>query len=187
MPSPTPGANPITDLIAQYFGGPYSAADHGYIASTIAGVGTWKRSWAKLDDFTTYVRGMTPGTQTGSIFIVHESEGIDRRLTLPAVQGRKHTSHVIELYGYFWSTVLYAEDIEDAVYAVRSAIVTALRADPTVGTGGLDAGWFHVGVPDEHGGGGDITWIASAPVTTNREGTKMSLSIHFEAHEVPTG
>lgn len=187
MPNPTPGADPIVDLICQFFAGPYSAPDHAYVASTIAGVGTWRRGWDKLDDFSLYTRGMAPGTATGAQFVVKEQQGIDRRLTMPAVQGRKHGSHLIDLYGYFWSTAAYSEDVQDALYQVRNAIVVAMRNDPTCGTGGMEAGFFQAGIPDEHGQGGEIAWNTTAVVTTTREGHKAGLIMHFEAHEIPVG
>lgn len=187
MPTPTPGADPVIDLVCQFFAGPYSAADHAYIASTIAGVGTWRRGWDKLDDFANYTRGAAAGSLTGTQIIVAPELGEDRRLTMPAVVGRKHASHQLALYCYFWSTAQYVEDTQDMVYAVRSAIIAALRSDPTCGTGGIEAGYFHVGVPDEHGSGGSITWQQVPPVTDDRGATKASMIIRFEAHEIPVG
>lgn len=187
MPTPTPGADPITDLVCQFFGGAYVASEHAYTASTIAGVGTWRRGWDKLDDFSLYTRGAAPGTLTGAQVVVTPELGTDRRLTLPAVVGRKHVSHQLALYCYFWSTAQYAEDTQDAVYAVRAAILTALRSDPTCGTGGIEAGFFHAGVPDEHGGGGDITWQQLPAQTDARGATKASMIMRFEAHEIPVG
>lgn len=187
MPTPTPGADPIIDLVCQFFGGPYVASEHAYIASTIPGVGTWRRGWDKLDDFSQYVRGLGSGAQTGAMFVVAPELGIDRRLTLPAVAGRKHTTHQLTLDGYIWSTAQYVEDTQDTVYAIRAAIIAALRADPTCGTGGIEAGYFHVGIPDEHGGGGDITWRHTVPATNVRGATKAGLIINFEAHEIPVG
>ena len=187
MPTPTPGADPVIDLVCQYFGGPYSQPDHAYVTSTIPIVGTWRRGWDKLDDFGLYTRNVAPGGLTGAMIIVAPELGEDRRLTVPAITGRKHTSHQLAFYCYFWSTAQYVEDTQDAVYVVRAAIVAALRADPTCGTGGIEAGYFHVGVPDEHGAGGNISWQQVPPTTDDRGGTKASMIIRFEAHEIPVG
>jgi hypothetical protein len=179
--------DPIVDAICRYFGGPYDPVERAYLASTIPGVAQFRRGWDKLDDFGEYFRGMPPGSAVGCQAVVTVTRGIERRLTFPAVYGRKHNTLQISMYFYFWSSAQYVEDLQDAVADVRQATIALLRADPTVGTGGFEAGFFQVGMPDEHGSGGDIDWVQSVPVTVDRQTSKQGLTIEFEAHEIPVG
>lgn len=179
--------DPIVDAVCRYFGGAYNPTYHAYQTSIIPGIAQYRRGWDKLDDFSSYFVDMPEGTLTGCQCVVSAVRGTERRLTFPAVQGRKHNSVSLAMYLYFWSTAPYVEDCQDTVADVRQAVILALRADPTLGTGGFEAGWFHVGVADEHGSGGDIDWVQTVPVTVARGATKQGCTITFEAHEIPVG
>lgn len=180
-------ADPVLDLICQFFGGAYVAAQHAYQSPTVAGINQVRRGFDKLDDFNEYfLPNLGYGSGVGCQCVIRQTDGVDRRLTLPAIVGRKHHSYSIAMYLYFWGTTAYAEDCQDQVSTVRRAIIAKMRLDPTCGSGGFEAGNFHVGIPDKFGAGGEITWVESDPVTIDGA-TKQSLTIRFEAHELPTG
>lgn len=180
-------ADPILDQICLFFGGAYVAAQHAYQSPTVSGINQVRRGFDKLDDFNEYFQpNIGFGTGVGCQCVIRLTDGIDRRLTLPAIQGRKHHSFSVAMYLYFWGTTAYAEDVQDQVSAVRRAVIAAMRTDPTCGSGGIEAGAFHVGIPDERGAGGEIRWFETDAVSTDGA-TKQGLTILYEGHEIPVG
>lgn len=180
-------ADPILDQICQFFGGVYVPAFHAYRTMTISGINQVRRGFDKLTDFEEFFKPNLPdGSPVGAQAIIRLTDGVDRRLTVPAVTGRKHHSYQVGMYVYFWGTTEYAEDTQDQQDTVRRAIITKLRTDPTCGSGGIEAGAFHVGISDERGQGGEIRWSQSDAVTIDGA-TRASLTIEFEAHEIPVG
>jgi hypothetical protein len=75
-----------------------------------------------------------------------------------------------------WSTAQYAEDVADFVYSLGDAITARIRADITLGTGGIENNAIQVGE-----GGTRIARHREQGATTD-EGTKAYLLIQFEAH-----
>jgi hypothetical protein len=179
-------ADPVLDQICQFFGGPYVPLQHAYQTPTVAGIAQVRRGFDKLDDYAEYFLGMPPGTLTGCQTVIRFTDGVDVRKTFPAVTGRKHHTYRVAMYCYFWSTAPYAEDCQDQVSTVRRAVISKMRTDPTCGSGGIEAGFFHVGIPDDHGQGGEIDWAETNAVTVD-QATKQGLTIRFEAHELPVG
>lgn len=177
----------ILDRICQYLGGAYSASEHSYTTPTVAGVTRVRRGFDKVDDFAQFFPSGTSGQLTGCQVIVFFPQGREMRKTLPAVTGRKHRRATVELHCYFWSTAPYVEDCQDTVDDVRDALIAKLRADPTCGSGGIEAGQFHVGIPDDNGAGGDIDWAKGVPETVDQGATKQFLLITFELHDLPVG
>jgi hypothetical protein len=172
----------VVDAVCTFFGGPYVAALHTYRTPTVAGVGVVRRAWAGREDFAEYTQGMPAGTATGCVIVVQNPDGVDGpRAALPAVQGRRKVSYDLELHCFFWSEALYVEDCQDAVYALRDAIVAKIRTDPTLGTGGIETGNFQVGEGD-----GRITWHIEQGGQVDGT-TKAYMVISFEAHAYEVG
>lgn len=172
----------VIDQVCQFFGGPYDSATHTYHTPTVAGVGTVRRAWAGHDDFADYMFGMPLGTATGCVIVVQIPDKLDGpRAALPAVQGRRRVSYSVELHCYFWSTALYVEDCQDAVYALQDAITAKIRTDPTLGTGGIENNAFQVG----EGDGRIVTHIEQGGQVDGS--TKAYMSIAFEAHAYEVG
>jgi PKD repeat protein len=181
-------ADPILHQICQFFGGPYVPEFHAYRTPTVAGVAQVRRGFDKLVDFAEFFVGQPAGTLTGCQIVATFTDGVERRLTFPAVTGRKHNTIRVELHCFLWSTAPYVEDAQDQREAIRRAIVAKIRTDPTLGSGGFEAGGFQVGEADNRGAGGDITWAVSQPETDEDDGSsKLYLLIGFEVHELPVG
>lgn len=181
----------VVDAVAGFFGGTYQPATHDYRTAaaggtTIAGLALVRRGFAKREDFADFFAGAVPGAGTGAWMAVWISDKVERRLTTPAVLGRKHVAYLVELHCYVLSEARYAEDCSDFLDTLDAAIIARVRTDPTLGTGGFEAGWFQVGEADQHGGGGEIRsskWQAS----TDDGVTKGKLEISFEAHAIDVG
>lgn len=179
--------DPVLDQICQFFGGAYVPAFHSYRTMIIPGINQVRRAFDKLTDFEDFfVPNLATGSPVGAQAVIRLTDGTDRRIALPAVTGRKHHTYQVGMYVYFWGASEYAEDTQDAQDTVRRAIIARLRTDPTCGSGGIEAGQFHVGVQDDRGQGGDINWHQSDAVTVDQV-TRASLTVEFEAHEFPVG
>src|SRR5204862_827413 len=137
----------------------------------VSGLGVVRRAWAKREDYAEFFYGQPPGTATGCQMIVQLPGGADRRLAGPSVAGRRLVRYTVELHCFVWSTAPYVEDTQDFMYALRDALIAKVRADPTLGSGGIEAGQFHVGEGGDLGGDGEITWDMSAQVDTEQDAT----------------
>lgn len=180
-------ADPVLDQICQFFGGAYVPGEHAYRTMIIPGINQVRRAFDKLTDYAEFFDpNMPKGSPVGAQAVIRLTDGVDRRLTVPAVTGRKHHTYRVGLYVYFWGVTEYAEDTQDQQDTVRRAVIARLRTDPTCGSGGFEAGAFHVGIEDNRGQGGDITWSQSDAVTIDGA-TRASLTVEFEAHEIPVG
>ena len=172
-------ATTVLDQICQFFGGPYDATLHTYHTPTVTGVSVVRRAFAKRDDFADYVYGQPVGTVTGCQMIAQISDTRDRRIALPAVLGRRKTRFTVDLHCFIWSKAAYVEDAQDFMYALRDAVIAKIRTDPTLGTGGIEAGNFQVGEGREDNE--EIVTQMQQQVTET-EGTKGYLLVSFEAH-----
>lgn len=170
----------VADQICQFFGGTYDSALHFYHPPTVAGLSTVRRAWPKQDDGSEYFYGQPLGTATGTVMVVWISGGHDHRVALPAIQGRRKTHYSVDLNCYILSTAAFAEDCQEFGYALRDALFTKIRTDPTLGTGGIENGAFQVGEGSEDGGG-EIAWTYEQGETVD-EVTKAYLQVSFEAH-----
>jgi hypothetical protein len=143
------GAVEVSQQVATWLGGTYDTPTRSYRTPTVAGIGIVQRGWPKYENFADYTAGMAAGTQTGCQVVVWLPDIDDnRRVALPAVQGRRKVLYDVELHCYFWSVSASSEDCTDAVYALRDAIVAKIHTDPTLGTGGIEAGHIQVGEGD---------------------------------------
>lgn len=166
----------VLDGVCQFFGGPYSAVTHTYATPTVAGLTVVRRALAKRQDIAEYFVGLPKGTATGCVMVVHLPHGSDRRAAMPAVLGRRKSVYDVEAHCFIRSTASYSEDVQDFLYSLRDAIVTKIRTDPTLGSGGFEAGGFQVGEGDEP----SIDWDASLTETVN-DVTQAYLMIAFQA------
>lgn len=173
------GSRVVIDQICRYFGGPYDPATHTYRTPAVAGLGAVRRGWAKAQDFADYTAGMPPGTMTGCQLIVQIPRGRDHRVALPAILGRREVHYTVELYGFVWSKALYAEDTLDFSLTLIDAIKARLRMDPTLGTGGIEAGGFQVG-EGTPGGDGEVSYQYEQPKSVGGD-TKLYFLITFTA------
>lgn len=170
------------DTVCQYFGGAYDAATHTYHTPTVAGLGVVRRAWAREDWAGEYWNGLTVGTPTGCIMVVQIPDIIDGpRVALPGIQGRRFVRYGVELHCFFMSKALFVEDCQDAVYALRDAVTAKIRTDPTLGSGGFEAGNFDAGE-------------GQTPITARIEQggtvdglTQAYMRISFEAHAYEVG
>jgi len=170
----------ILDQICQFFGGPYDPLTHSYHTPTVTGLTTVRRGWAKREDYAEFFTGQPLGTMTGCVLVAQIPDTRDHRATLPAIQGRRKVHYAIELHGFIWSKAGYAEDGQDFGYTLRDAMVAKIRTDPTLGTGGIEAGNFQVGEGSEDGGGEIATHLEQ--MVTEDEASKGYMLISFEAH-----
>lgn len=170
--------------VCTFFGGPEDPTTHTYRSPTIANLSVVRRAWPKREDKAEYFVGKPPGTTTGAICVVYMPGGSDRRVALPAVIGRRKSRYRAEMHCFIWSTAGYAEDTQDFGYDLRDQIITKIRTDPTLGSGGIEAGQFQVG---EGGDGGDITWEWSQAATDKYDNTRAYLLVAFEAHAFEVG
>lgn len=181
----------VADALGRYFGGSYQAATHDYRTApgggtNVAGLALVRRGFAKRLDYADFFAGAGSGAKTGAWMAVWTSEKRRRRLTVPAVQGRKHVAVKVELHVFVFSEAPYAEECNDYLDTIDAAIVALLEADPTCGTGGLEVGQFHIGEADQWGGGPDIRSVKTE-CSTEDNVTKGKLEVFFEAHAVDFG
>lgn len=170
----------VIDQVCQFFGGAYDPLTHTYHTPAVSGLTVVRRAWAKRGDFNEFFTGAPIGTVTGCVMVVQIGDTRDRRVALPAIQGRRKVHYGVDLHCFLWSKAGYSEDGQDFTYALRDAIVAKIRTDPTLGTGGIEAGNFQVGEGSEDGGGEIATHLEQQ--VTEDETTKGYLLISFEAH-----
>jgi len=174
----------VIDQVCQYFGGGYDPNTRTYrtppAALVTAGLAVVRRAWAKRDDYNDYFAGLPVGSVSGAQMVVQLPDTRDHRIALPAIAGRRKVHYAVEMHCFVWSKAAYAEDCQDFAYALRDALVTRIRLDPTLGTGGIETGNFQVGEGSEDGGGEIATHLEQA--ATDVDTTKAYLLISFEAH-----
>lgn len=173
----------VLNSICTYLGGPYDAARRIYAnapgAPLVAGLYTVRRAWAKQDDHAMYTYGANPHPLSGAMMIVQIPSGDERRVAVGgATSGLKKVAYAVEMHTYVRSEEPYAEDSQDFGFGLKDAIFARLRADRTCGSGGLEAGGFHIG----EGGQPWFRW-AMGQAKTSAGLTKVYLRIECEAHE----
>lgn len=166
-----------------YLGGPYDAARRIYAnvpsAPLVAGLYTVRRAWAKQDDHAMYTYGASPHPLSGAMMIVQIPGGDERRVAVAgATSGLKKVAYQVDMHTYIRSEEPYAEDSQDFGLGLKDAIFARLRADRTCGSGGFEAGGFHIG----EGGQPWFRW-AMGQAKTSAGLTKVYLRIECEAHE----
>src|SRR5712691_4799677 len=157
----------VRDGLGAFLVGPYDATQRAFLPAVVgvppvAGLWIARRGWQKDDDRRDFTRDAPAGTKTGALMVIHLDGGEEKRISVPAVLGRKQVRHRVTLYCYVRSTQPYAEDASDDAYALKDAIFTKLRTDPTCASGGFEAGGFQIG----EGGDPWLRWFMTTPETS---------------------
>lgn len=169
----------ILDNACRYFGGDYDAGARAYLTPQIAGLGAVRRARGKVSSKDEHHLAAGMGTTVhGSVMLVHLQAGEEKRIALAgASAGIKQQSIQLNLHVFLHSSAEYAEDAQDAFVALLEGLLTHIRADRTLGTGGFEAGpgGFQVGE-----GTGSITWEMD-PVETSARITRGYLIVALDA------
>ncbi len=177
----------IADKLCQYFGGPYDPSTHTYRTPQLAVPGLdgpiVRRGAPKRDDHATdYGTGLA-GTTADCLMLVLLERGDEQRVAVAgATSGLKKVSWTTRLHCFLRSGATYAEDLQDAVYALLDAIRAHIEADRTCGTGGYEAG-YGVGFQVGEGGAPWLRWEIAPVSTSQKDLSKGYLMVEFDADE----
>lgn len=176
------GAAEIRHQIALYLGGPYVPAARAYLTPTVAGLGVVRRSRPKRDNHREW-HGPNQALPHGTALFVHVGPAEERRVVFDGPRSEmRHTRHDVTLKVLMRSPARYAEDAEDALYALRDALCERLRADLTLGSGGFEAG-ATVGFEIPTAGGEPEIRTRHEPVETDSALTLGELIVEFAVHQ----
>lgn len=172
----------VADQIARFFGGPYDTVTHTYRSPqlVVPGVtmGAVRRAKPKRFDAADYFLGAVGATIGCQIYVLL-TPGLESREGFGgALYGLKRIRHDVTMDCLLRCESPYAEDAQDALYAVQDAISTHIHGDRTCGSGGFEAGGFQVG----EGGPPWIRWLFSDVVST-AERTEALTRVQFAADE----
>lgn len=172
----------VVNQLCVYFGGAYDWKSHSYRtpALSVPGLtmGAVRRAKPKRFDQADYFLGAA-GTGIGCQMFFFLKPGVESRVGFGgATAGLKRVSHSVEMLCLIRSSAPYAEDVQDALYALQDAIRARIHADRTCGSGGIENGGFQVG----EGGEPWIRW-SDSEVESTAERTEALLPVSFEAHE----
>jgi hypothetical protein len=175
-------ATTVADTIARFFAGPYDAGTRTYRTPqmTVPGVamGVLRRARPKRVDQADFYLGAT-GATVGFMIYILLSPGDEPRVGLGGARyGLKNIRHEVTMDCLLRSDSPYAEDTQDALYALQTAITDRIHTDRTCGSGGIEAGGFQIG----EGGPPWIHWVTSDVVST-AEKTEALLRCSFAASE----
>lgn len=175
-------ATTVAHGLATFFGGSYDAGTRTYRTPqlTVPGVamGVLRRARPKRVDQADFYLGAT-GATTGCMIYLLLSPGEESRVGLGGARyGLKHIQHEVTMDCLLRSTAEYAEDTQDALYALQTAITDRIHTDRTCGSGGIEVGGFQIG----EGGPPWIHWVTSDVVST-AEKTEALLRCSFAASE----
>lgn len=139
----------MANQLCIFFGGAYDAATHTYRTPqlTVPGVamGAVRRAFPKRMDNADFYLGAV-GAPTGCQIVILLSPGEDFRVGFGgALYGLKKIRHDVTMDVLVHSEASYAEDVQDALYSIRDAIMNKIHADRTCGSGGIEGGGFQVG------------------------------------------
>lgn len=176
----------VADKLCQYFGGPYDVGTHTYRTPQLSVPNMdgpiVRRAGPKRDDHVTDYSLGNPGVPIGCLIEILLEGGLERRVAVAgAVSGVKQVRHNVKMYCFLRCEVDYAEDAQDASYALVDSIRRRLEADRTCGTGGFEAG-YEVGFQVGEGGEPWIQWKIS-PIHTVKELSKGFVFVEFDADE----
>lgn len=178
----------IANQICVFLGGPYDAKTHTYRTPQITVANTSpvvRRAAPKRDDHQSdWFAVASPGTPVGCLTIATLESGADQR-EAPGTPGLREVHHVVHLHTFLRCQEEYAEDAQDAQYAVLDAIYARLLTDRTAGSGGIEAGYgigFQIGEVSR--GQSWYRWQLAPVETTPRELSKAYLHIEFDAVEL---
>jgi len=180
----------IANQLCVYFGGPYEPSTHTYRTPQISVQGMSgpivRRAAPKRDDHATdyHVTGSAAaGVPIGCLMLILAEQGSEQRVAMGgAVSGVKQVRHQIRMHAFLRCESSYAEDAQDAEYALVDAIRARIEADRTCGSGGFEAG-YGVGFQVGEGGAPWMRWTASPIHTTQRDLSKGYVLVEFMADE----
>lgn len=163
----------VCDAICKYFAGSYDPTTRTYHSPQIyvpgLTVGAIRRARPKRLDDADYFLGQ-PGSPVGCQIYIRALSGQESRDGLGGpTTGLKRVRHNVVMDCMLRSDSRYAEDTQDALYALLDAITAHIHADRTCGTGGIEAGGFNVG----EGGAPWISWQMSDVVSTAEKTTAL--------------
>lgn len=172
----------IVNQLCTYFGGPYDPNSHSYRSPQLVvpgmAMGATRRAKPKRFDAADYTLGAV-GADIGCALYIFLTPGDESREGIGgATGGLKKVRHFVWMDFLIRSTSAYAEDVQDVMYNLQTAVTDHIHADRTCGSGGIEAGGFQIG----EGGSPWIHWIFSDPYT-NTEETKTTVRVNFAADE----
>lgn len=173
----------VRDRVCQWFGGDYDPTTRSYRAPQVSGLGAVRRARPRTNDAGDYYLGAGPGAVAGSQMVVHVARGSEERAAIAGAHGGlKLVRHQVMLHVFLRGTADYPEDVQDAFFQLKDALIERIREDRCMGTGGFEAGY---GAGFVVGEGGDpwLSWEMDPAETSESGLTSGYLTISFEAHE----
>lgn len=172
----------VADALCTFFGGDFDYTSRTYRTPQLSvpgvAMGVVRRGRPKRFDNNDFYLGQV-GAPTGCMMYVLLNPGDEIREAYGgSLYGLKRVRHDVTMDVLIRSESAYAEDVQDAEYALRDAIVARIHADRTCGSGGIEAGGFQVG----EGGTPGIRWVVGDPVS-HAEKTEALLRCTFAADE----
>lgn len=155
----------VIDRICCWYGGSYDPATRSYRNPQVPGLGAVRRGRPKTDVETDYYLGASAdGATAGSTMLVTVDTGTEQRETFAGYGGglKLIRAHVA-LHVYVRGHAAYAEDVQDWLYDLLDAVRDRAREDPTLGSGGFEAGGFDLG----EGGSPWIGWTSELVQTVD--------------------
>jgi len=173
----------VRDGICRWFGGPYDERTRSYRTPRVEHLGVVRRARPKSEDANEYYLGATgAGALMGSSMFVHVDSGVETRAaTAGAFGGLKFVKSAVLLHVFLRSNAEWAEDAQDAFYQLKDDLISHIRSDRCLGTGGWEQGGFDVGEGDPW-----LRW-SMAPAETSAEMTTGYLAIEFSARYYEEG
>lgn len=178
----------VADGLCTYFGGPYDPDTHTYRTPTFRvdnmNGPVFRRAAPNRDDHDTdYGDLEQPGTPIGCSVLVILEHGFEHRSAVAgATSGLKHVEWTVRMHGFLRSVSAYAEDVQDAGYALVDAIRARIETDRTCGTGGFEAG-YGVGFQVAEGGEPWLRWELSPVFTSPKQLSKQYMMVEFTADQ----
>jgi hypothetical protein len=131
----------IRDAICVHLGGPYDAEARAHLQPTVPGLGSVRRARPRRT-----IRREAHGGQAdelnGATAYVTVGRGEETRLSMPreVLSELRQVAYEVEVRVAMQSYAKFSEDSEDYFEQLREDLLTRLRADPALGSGGYAAG-----------------------------------------------
>jgi hypothetical protein len=173
----------VRDGVCRWFGGSYDERTRSYRTPQVENLGVVRRARPKSEDNADFYLGATgAGALMGSWLWVHVDSGTETRAaTAGAFGGLKLVESAVVLHVFLRSSAEYAEDAQDAFYQLKDDLISRIRSDRCLGTGGWEQGGFDVG-EDAPG----LRW-AMAPADASAELTTGYLFVECTARYYEEG
>jgi hypothetical protein len=175
-------ATTVLDQVCRYFGGEYDPDARAYLDPQVPGLGSVRRARGKRTNHNELHGGMATETH-GTAMLVHIASGEESRAAMAgAFSGLKLVRFEVILHVFLHSAAAYAEDGQDAFFALRDALFDHFHADRTLGSGGFENPGPPPGFQCGEGSGPPLRWEMD-PVETSATVTRGYLSIGFAADQ----